>query len=103
MKITTITFESKRSDGNWGNDVVRFEAAPREGEDPLAVLQALKLLVDAQFNGERRKAEYDRQLTILAAEGSTNEQRQLATRYVEKFDEWAYGVKAAESILEYER
>jgi len=99
MKVTTISYEMKRSNGNYGSDGVTLTAELEEGEDPIAGTSGLKILADYQLNGERREKVAEEQVEVLATPTATEAQKEKANRYLAKFEVWIAEVETVRSEL----
>jgi len=99
MKITTISYEMKRTNGNYGSDAVHLTAELDEGEDPIMGTSGLKILAEYQLNGERREKIAEEQVEVLATPTATDEQKEKAHRYLAKFEVWIAEVETVRSAL----
>jgi hypothetical protein len=97
MNITQISYEMKRSNGNYGSDGVVLEAVLQDGESPVESLRKLEVIADYKLNGQRRAELAHEQVAIIATSSDTN-LVQKAWTYIDKYNDWLTEVNEAAGL-----
>lgn len=88
MKVTNISIEAKRSNGNYGSDSVRIDAEIGENEDSSKAIDSLRIYADWKLSAEGHAKQAQAHRERSQHPEATPEQKAASEKWLAAYTEW---------------